>query len=405
LIGALFLLQLLFPYKGWIILLVGLGGGWLIAHLWARSLAGGLRLSREMRFGWAQVGDLLQERFTLENTGWAPGLWVSILDHSTMPGYQVSTVTGIGSQTSRSWTKKGVCERRGLFTLGPTSLQAGDPFGFYTVTLDYTQSHTMMIMPPVVPLPGIDVAHGQRTGEGRFLATSLDRAVSASSVREFHPGDSLRWIHWPTTARREEPFVRTFDSTASSDWWIFLDMQDSVQAGTGQLATEEHGVILAASLANRGLEMGISVGLATFGEQLVWLPPRLGDDHRWALLRALALVNPGRRSLGELLGRTRASIKHRSSAIIITPDIQGSWLDSTMLLMRRGIVPTVMLLDRVSFGGTGDARGTLAALSALGVAFHLIPPDLLNRPEARPGKRGHVRITPLGRAVAYNPSG
>ncbi|NIV34314.1 MAG: DUF58 domain-containing protein, partial [Anaerolineae bacterium] len=39
--------------------------------------------------------------------------------------------------------------------------------------------------------------------------------MSVSSVREYLPGDSMRWIHWPTTARCDETFVRTFDSTPS----------------------------------------------------------------------------------------------------------------------------------------------------------------------------------------------
>jgi len=397
LVGLLLLLQLLTPYKGWVILLVGLGGAWMVSYLWARSLARGLELAREMRFGCKQVGDHLQECFTLANRGWAPALWVAVLDRSNLPGYRVSTARGVGERALVHWFKRGVCNRRGLYTLGPTSLQTGDPFGLYTVSLNYSTSFTMMVMPPIVHLPTIDVAPGGRTGEGRFMANALDHAVNAASVREYIPGDSLRWIHWPTSARRDAPFVRTFDRMPSSDWWIFLDMDRRVQAGEGQAATEEHGVILAASLADQGLQMGRAVGLVTHGEELDWLPPRLGGDQRWEILRALALVNPGGRSLAEVLARTRSALKQRSSVVIITPDVDGSWLDSMVLLMQRGIVPTVLLLDSASFGGEGDADRTLASLLELGVTHYLITPDLLDRPEARPGQIGQWRRTPQGR--------
>src|SRR4030042_2258813 len=76
LIGLLIFLQLIQPYRGWMILLFGLGGAWIFSYLWIRSLSQNLRLRREMRFGWAQVGDQLEERFTIENTGWAPAVWV-----------------------------------------------------------------------------------------------------------------------------------------------------------------------------------------------------------------------------------------------------------------------------------------------------------------------------------------
>ncbi|NIV34315.1 MAG: hypothetical protein GWN58_34115, partial [Anaerolineae bacterium] len=136
-VGLLLLLQLLVPHKGWMILLVGLGGAWLLAYLWARSLAHGLELTREMRYGWAQVGDKLQERFTLANSGWAPATWVAVLDHSNLPGYNISAVKSIGERAIIHWFEEGVCDRRGLYTLGPTSVETGDPFGLYSIVLEF----------------------------------------------------------------------------------------------------------------------------------------------------------------------------------------------------------------------------------------------------------------------------
>jgi uncharacterized protein (DUF58 family) len=396
LVGLLILLQLLVPYKGWMILLVGVGGAWLVSYLWARSLARGLNLTREMRYGWAQVGDQLQERLTLTNHGRFPAPWVAVIDRSTLPGYQVSRVLGVGERAQMHWFEEGLCNRRGLYVLGPTRLRAGDPFGFYRVDVEYPNSFAMMVMPPIVHLPAIDVAPGGRAGEGRRQDRALEQAVSASSVREYRPGDSLHWIHWPTFARRDEPFVRTFDSTPSSDWWIILDVDQRVQAGAGQEATEEHGVILAASLADRGLQTGRAVGLVAHGQELVWLPPRLGADQRWEILRALALIEPGQYSLAELLAHTGPALGQRGSLVIISPDVDGRWLESVVPLMRRGLVPTVLLLEPASFGGQGSAGRVLASLEAMEVTHYRITSDLLDRPEARPGQVGQWRRTPQG---------
>jgi uncharacterized protein (DUF58 family) len=402
LVGLLLVLQLVVPYRGWLILLVGLGGGWLISYLWVRSLARGLRLIREMRFGWAQVGDRLEERFTLINEGWVPGLWVEVIDHSTMPDYRVSRVTGVGGGSQNRWHTQGVCSRRGLFTLGPTSLRAGDPFGLYTVSLHYSDSATLMVTPPILSLPSIEVAPAGRAGEGRPRADAPERTVSAASVRDYLPGDSLRWIHWRTSAHHDSLFVRLFDGTPAGDWWIFLDMDRRVQVGEGQVSTEEYGVILAASLADQGLRAGRKVGLVTHGEDLVWLPPQAGDGQRWTILHALALLAPGTRPMAELLVRARPRFEERTSLIIITPAVSGNWVEVLWLLLRRGVVPTVLLLDPVSFGGADDVSGTLALLSDLGIARYVITRDLLDHPEARPGQQGHWdwRISPLGRAVS-----
>jgi uncharacterized protein (DUF58 family) len=192
------------------------------------------------------------------------------------------------------------------------------------------------------------------------------------------------------------------DGVPSGDWWIVLDMDQCVQAGEGQNSTIEHGVILATSLADRGLRAKQAVGLITHGQDLLWLPPQGGDHQRWEILRALALVSPGATSLSDLLSREGPAFGQSASLIIITPSVDGGWVESLVPLLRRGITPTVLLLDSMSFGGTGDVRGVAAMLADLGVLHHIITRDVLDQPEARPGREGHWewRILSTGRAVA-----
>jgi uncharacterized protein (DUF58 family) len=233
-----------------------------------------------MRYGWAQVGDRLEERFTLTNEGWARALWAELIDHSTLPGYLASRVTGVDGWSSNRWRLGSVCTRRGRYTIGPTSLRTGDPFGLYTLSLYYPDSTSVLVTPPIVPLPTIEIAPGGRAGEGSSRADAFERSVSAAGVRDYHPGDSLRRIHWRTSAHRDALSVRLFEGTPSSDWWIFLDLHQEVQVGEGWDSTLEHGVILAASLADRGLRSGHAVGLVAFSEELVWMAPRGGENQR-----------------------------------------------------------------------------------------------------------------------------
>jgi uncharacterized protein (DUF58 family) len=404
-------LALLDDYQGWRFLLLGLGGAWWLSYAWARSLAERLRLQREMRFGWAQVGDQLEERFSLSNSGQFPGLWVEVVDHSNIPGYQASAVTGIDAGSRNQWRTHGVCSQRGLFTLGPTSLHASDPLGLYQVEIHDPRSTTLMITPPIVPLPEIRVAPGGRAGEGKPLPNAPERTVSAASVRQYSPGDSLRDVHWRTSARRDQFYVRLFESTPSGDWWILLDLEAGSQYGQGDHSTAEHGVILAASLADRGLRLGRAVGLAaqSGGEHpfLAFLPPRQGDVQRWEILRSLALVQPCQRSLRELLNGLRPTLGRYTSLVIITANVQGEWLDSLLALRWLGATPTVLLLDPYAFAGGPSAQPLGRQLNEWGIYHQVITPDLLDRPEARPGHKGQWqwRISPSGRAIAVNPSG
>jgi uncharacterized protein (DUF58 family) len=401
LVGMLLVMQLIDPSRVWSTLLVALGGTWLLSYYWARVLADKLSLRRQMRFGWAQVGDRLEERFTITNQGNLPAIWIELEDHSNLPDYFPNRVTGVGSQSNNAWRTEGICSRRGLFNIGPTSLRTGDPLGLYSVYLHDPAHVSVMVMPPVVPLPHIEVAPAGRSGEGRPRPNAPEPAVSVATVRPYQSGDALRWIHWRTSARKDDLFVKLFDNTPSSDWWILLDMDKKVQVGEGQHSTQEHSVVLAASLADRGLNSNRAVGLVAGGERLVWLSPREGSERRWEILRALALVTPGERSLAELLARMKPAIGQRSSLVIITPNLSGNWLEGLLPFIWRGCVPTVLLLDSVSFGGRPSAAGLLAALTDLGIARYIIKRELLDRPESRPGRAGkwEWKVTATGRAV------
>jgi uncharacterized protein (DUF58 family) len=405
LVGLLVVMQLTFPYKGWLTLLIGLGGVWLVSFIWARGLARGLTLTREMRYGWAHVGDQLEERFTIINYSVFAALWVEIIDHTTMPDYGVNRVTGVGPRSENRWITQGLCTRRGLFNLGPTTLQSGDPFGLYTVTIHNPDFTTLTVTPPIVPLPSIQIAPGGRAGEGRPRPNALERTITTAGIRGYLPGDSLHWIHWPTTARHGTLHVRLFDSTPSGDWWLFVDLDERVQVGQGYASTEEHSIILAASLADQGLRTGRSVGLVTHGQELVWLPPQHGDTQRHEILRALAMARPGPRRLTDLLSRVQPTFVNITSLIIITAAAQDqAWLEALLPLQQQGAVPTVLLLDPRSFGGSGDIAGIQAHLANLGVTHYRITQDMLDLPETRPGQQGQWewRISPTGRAIAIN---
>jgi len=410
--GLLLIMQLTYPYKGWQILLIGLGGVWLVSYLWVKSLARSLSLTREMRYGWAHVGDRLEERFTLTNYRFIPAPWIEIIDQTTMPDYSASRVTGIDGNSRNRWHTQGVCTRRGIFTLGPTLLRTGDPFGLYTLTLLQPSATTLTVTPPVVPLPSIEVAPGGRTGEGRPRPNALERTVTSAGVRHYTPGDSLRWVHWPTSARQNSLFVRLFESMPSGDWWIFLDLHQPAQAGQGATSTEEHAIILAASLAHRGLRANRAVGLIAHGQDsLVWLPPKPSEIQQREMMRQLALLKPGQRPLVDLLVHTRPNIDRAASLIIITPAISGQWVQALLPLRQRGAVATVLLLDPDSFQNyqtpqadptpTGQLHAIRSLLTNLDVVHYTITPDLLDRPEARPGQQGQWewQISPSGRAI------
>ena len=394
--------QLIDPSPVWKAFLAAFGGLWLLTYLWARSLSRNLRLERAMRFGWAQVGDVLEEHFEVENAGLLPATWLEISDRSTLPGYSIGRATGVDGQSRNTWQTSGVCTRRGVFTLGNTRLLTGDPLGLYQVEISQPEAVTLTVMPPVIPLPFLEASPGGWQGEGRPHRHSHADTVSADTVRPYRPGDSLRWMHWPTTARRNEPYVRVLEGAPTSDWWIALDLEQRVQAETEPAeSTLELGVILAASIAERGLRLHRAVGLIAAGRQPVWMRPEAGEQQRWELMRALAILEPGGTPLAALVERVGPTLGRQASLFVVTPSIEGAWVAAVTRLTGRGVMATAILIDPSTFGASSSVDALGQILHDAGIAYHVLGRDVFRQEAIRPGSAGQWdwRVLPTGKAV------
>ncbi|MEI6288854.1 MAG: DUF58 domain-containing protein [Chloroflexota bacterium] len=399
---SIVILQIVDPSRSWKMLLVFFGGTWLTGWYWALSLSKGLHFSREMRFGWTQVGDELEERFIFNNQSHLPATWVEIRDFSTMPDYNPSMATFIRENSTSEFFTHGVCSRRGLFQLGGCQMKSGDPFGLFQVLIDYPLSQSLLVLPPVVSIPEINISPGGYFGDGKPNIRSLEKSVSASSVREYLPGDSMGLIHWAKTASYGKPYIRNLDGTPTADWWIVLDLDISAQTGSGWDSTEEHGIILAASLVDRCYKNKKPIGMAINGETGFWQPPERISVNRLRIFQALALAKTGNGTLKQFILGSKKSFGSLAALVIITANVNPNWLDALAELRWQGrVIPTVMLFDPVSFGGIKQPGGLKSILDGMGIDCHIISRDLLNTPEAHPGDAGRWkwRTSATGKAI------
>jgi uncharacterized protein (DUF58 family) len=359
--------------SGWKVLYIltyGLLALFVLSWFWARYSLRRLVFHRTVVSGRVQVGQVFEERLTLDNTSVLPKLWVQITDSSTLPGHRAGYIASMSSYKRTIWRARSVCRERGQFQLGPVSASSGDPFGFFRhrVFLMKTKQE-ILVLPHVYTLTQFAFFTGGLPGRGRSSRQALQATTNATTVREYLVGDPLSRIHWRSSAHHNKLMVKEFDLDPAVNAWIFLDLQRAVQAGRGEHSTEEYAVTIAATIANYLLQQDLSVGMIINGEQREFLALDRGDRQIEHVLELLAVAKSGDGpSLSESLALDAFQFGRNTVAIVITPSHLRDWHEGVQQLRRRGVQVSIVGIDAASFGAPPPDEDNLIWLESAGIS-------------------------------------
>ncbi|MEJ2750333.1 MAG: hypothetical protein P8183_20860 [Anaerolineae bacterium] len=166
--------------------------------------------------------------------------------------------------------------------------------------------------------------------------------------------------------------------------------------------TEEHAVLLAASLAAHALSQNRAVGLAAYGQIPQVVPAGRGQGQQWKILRALALTNAdGDVDLSRTLPDVGRLARRGAAAIIITASGQADWIPDILTMKQRGVQSHVILLDRPSFGGEGHSTGLQQAIRQIGGHAYIIHQGEVGQPQEEQERHGfwEFKVSPSGKVI------
>ena len=344
-------------------------------YVWARTLARTVTASRTLRYTAVQVGDELEEVVQLSSRSALPAIFAEIDDLSNAPGYSISSVQAVPRSGTTHWRVTTMCTQRGVFTLGPWELITGDPFGLFRVHRRYTNSSEILVYPPLATLSPELLPQQRQVGDLRHLRHAVHaETIDVATTRPYVTGDPLRRVHWRTSARHNELFVKMFEPEAASSVWLILDTDATVQAGSGADSTLEKMIILTASLAAQLLADRLAVGVL-LTDTAASVLPQVGEPHLWSILRALALVQPQPdRPFERTLLEAHQVITARDAVVALTPALNPNWVRALTVLSgeRANAGTEVVLIDPASFGGASGASDMAALLRQQGLVAHVV---------------------------------
>ena len=126
---------------------------------------------------------------------------------------------------------------RGSYTLGNFVVKITDPLGFFSINEHIYNSRSIIVYPSTIDLPFFQAMPRHEPGTSKRRWFTSESGTNAARVREYISGDSLRNIHWRSTAHTGDLMVKEFDPDAVhytyKDIWIVLDMHRPAHCGEG----------------------------------------------------------------------------------------------------------------------------------------------------------------------------
>jgi uncharacterized protein (DUF58 family) len=342
-----------------------------LARLQSSRRLHGLRARRDAHSN-AFEGDQISITLVLDNHGWGSVELVELVD-SFGPGIadkQVVLEPGpLRGRRRRRLAYRAFCSKGyGIYGVGPLRLAVADPLGLFQRRRVFPEIEMFAVFPRVHAVGGLAPlgARPSLTPQPISSASAAGGAVYLG-VRDYRPGDELRRIHWPATARRGQPVVKEHEVDLMPYFTLFPDLNRANRAGTGRKSTLEYVVRIAGSLLWQATQRGETVQLIGEGARSVLVPPGRGELHLtlglYELIRARL---DGELPLLDVVDQHRSRLPRGSTAAVLFGSIR---IDATRLEELLGTLVAAQVRPLLIFvNGDSFTAVERLALSATEVA-------------------------------------
>jgi uncharacterized protein (DUF58 family) len=266
---------------------------------------------------------------------------------------------------------------RGVFAVRDPEVVVGDLLGLVSVRPSVTcERLTLVVRPRLVALEALFSESGRVGGDGRRLLLRRAAGFDFHSVREYEQGESLRRVHWPTSARRGQLMVKELEDTAHDGVIVLLDCDPAGAVGAPPESSFDAAVRAAGSILQAHALRGRAATLVTTGcdAQVVRVRSSRGDLS--AAVTCLAAASPDApHRLAHVLHGNPA-LAGTAELVVVTATLDPAAFSAVLSVAARRAVSLVWV-DAASFA----ARPTRAEAGVLRLAVHGIPTAVVRRGE------------------------
>jgi uncharacterized protein (DUF58 family) len=340
----------------------------LLARTWVRLAAAPIRLRRRAGKGVLLEGEDVWVTLEARPEARLPLPSVAVTERIARIGERETPLRRAGRMHRGTY----VLERlpRGRYAVEEARATIDDPFGLAQAEVELEPGGSLLVYPRLVALDRLFSESGAHAQDGRRLLLRRPAGFDLHSVREYEQGESLRKVHWRSTARRGQLMVKELEDAPRDEIAVVLDGQ--AEAGSAEsfdAQVRAAGSILRAH-ASHGRRAVLAVNAAR--QARVHVSSLDGDWH--AALAVLAEAEAdGTRPVVELLGRESGPVAGAMETVVVTSRVSGALAVALVQRALAGQGVSVVWVDAPSFAGRPTrVEPELLRLQAAGVAVAVV---------------------------------
>jgi len=352
----------LYPVATGLLLVSAVAWGWL--HLANRPF----RVRRGSGDSEHVEGDDVPVVVELESTGRVLPAAATLVERIGRLGEQRHALRRHGPRLSVRYVLRAL--PRGRYVFQDVRLELGDAFGLQRTVVELPGPGALLVYPRLVELRRLFSDAGALAHSGQRLLLRRPTGFDLHSVRDYEHGDSLRRVHWRSTARRGQLMVKELEDAPRDEIAVLLDAQAGAVVGESfDVQVRAAGSILDAYV-RRGRRAVLVVNSDSRESQSVHSP--VADWRR--ALEVLAGVEPtGRVPAARLLADGAGPATRALELAIVTARLEPDLVDRLVQrsLGRRKV--SLVFVDPASFAGAAPRpEPALLRLQTAGILVAVI---------------------------------
>lgn len=183
---------------------------------------------------------------------------------------------------------------------------------------------------------------------GEYHSAFKGKGMSFKEVREYDPGDDIRFIDWNVSARFNHPFSKVFEEERELTMMLLVDISASALFGTVHARKKDLVTEIGAVLAFSAISNNDKVGAVLFTDTIEkYIPPKKGRDHGLFIVREL-LTLEGRQkgtSLSKALRYLNNTTRQKCIVFVLSDFLDPSFSDALRVAGKKHDVIGIKVYD------------------------------------------------------------